>query len=332
MAGNSANVECPVPLPFGQFPLIVTSIVSPVRFIILFEIKAIYCIIFVPLKPLHLDLEFTPVQVFCYYIKKLIDIDIMNFITLLLTPFYYLSVLLYRLRERLFGYDIVYRYLPKEIDKHFLPVHMDLFWIRRGFLGRNKCLVPKGDPYSARFDENSPWFQTWVGTYFLRSLKKIKHQSQLKEAMALGSAAIEDQNFWLISYGVPHPNSMIVKQSIKKLSERTLNGFNQKIYYGEIKSGVDDSRSNKYDFTSIHIGSTKIASIYNGSKVNPKLLQKDKHPSMVDKVDLFGYFSVIELNPQKFLLTYVCGTKENKEKIDAELIKIINNIGISTPM
>ena len=243
-------------------------------------------------------------------------------------PFCYLYVVLYRLREKLFGYEIEYQYLPKDIDRDFIPIFMDPVWMRHGFLGRNKCLVPKGHPYSERFNELNPWFQSWVGTYYLGSFVNPKYNSEIKKVRFLSNAAIEDQNYWLISYGVPHPNSHLIKDSIKKVGERKLGEFIQKIYYGEIESSVDDSKYNNFDMTFAHISSVQIASIYNKRHIKPQLLLKDNHPSEANKVRLFGYFSVVEITKRKYLLTYVCGTKENSEKINQELLKVIKNISI----
>lgn len=254
----------------------------------------------------------------------------MAVISFLLAPFFWFYVLIFRFREKRFGRKVNYNYLPEEFVPFALPLHMDLLWCRRGFLGLNKCFVPKGTPYSARFDDASPWFQSWIGHYSLDSIVSIPQQSELEQVQFLSQAAIADQNYWLFSYGMKNPKSQLDKESLRKVSERLLdNGLNQKVYYGEIHSGIDDSRYNKFDFRFTHLASTKIASLYNHTKVEPKLLDKDLTPSKHKRVNLFGYFSVIEINPKKYLLNYVCGSLENKEKIDPELQKIILNIAIT---
>ncbi len=254
----------------------------------------------------------------------------MNTLLFLLTPFFYFYVFIYSIREKLFGYDAIFNYLPAEILKIYMPVHMDIFWLKRGFFGRNKCMVPKGHPYSARFDSTSPYFQTWIGNYYLTRFTKEKFKSELDKVMYLGGASIEDQNVWLLSYGIMHPDSKIINKSIVKVSERKLGNFTQKVYYGEMESFIDDSKSNNYDFKIVHLSSSRIAAIYNGKEVNPRFLQKDRKPTLNEKAILFGYFSVIQISKGKYILSYACGTKENKDKISGELLSIMNNISVAT--
>ena len=248
----------------------------------------------------------------------------------LLSPFIYVYVWLYRIRERLFRLDIRYKYIPESIERFYLPVHMDLFWIRRGFLGRNKCLVPKGSPYSQRFELGSPWYQTWIGSYYLRSFMRIQWETELELVKVLGRAAIEDQNYLLKIYGTTHPESKIIYDSLKKVSQRVVNNYQQIIYYGEMITGVDDSisSSNRSIHRTIHQVSMRVSSIYNRRNFNSLLLEKDRTPSAMGIIRLFGYFSIIQINPRKFILTYVCGAVDNKAKINHELLRTINNIEV----
>lgn len=256
----------------------------------------------------------------------------MNTITklvyILLTPTYYLYVWAYRLRELLFSFDVLYRYLPEEFDRNYIIVHMDLFWIKRGYIGRNKCLIPKGHPNSNRFNEDSMWYESWIGTYTLRSIFKDNSSTELEKVCKLGMAAIEDQNYWMITYGVLHPNSYIDETTVVKVGERKLGGFTQHIFYGEIVTDNDDSKYNKVDFPLIHLAASKVVSIYNRSKVDKSFLLKDGIFSDRKSLNLFGYFSYIELNKHKYLLSYACGTKSNKEKVENELLKVMNSIDV----
>jgi hypothetical protein len=205
---------------------------------------------------------------------------------------------------------------------------MDLIWIKRGFFGRNKCLVPKGNPYSARFDSNDKYFQSWVGTYFLTSLFNRKFNNKLERVYFLSNAAIEDQNMWLRSYGYRNPKSFIIKDSIKLISEQEINGFKQEIYYGEMQSGIDDSIYNKFDIKLFHLISVLSGEIYSGVKMNIDFLSKDDTPTNSRETKLFGYYSLIEIKPYQYMISYVCGSVEYKNAINKELLGIINNLEV----
>ncbi len=241
----------------------------------------------------------------------------------------YIYFLTIKLRETLWRYDIKYRYLPESYSKIFLLLHMDLFWIKRGFLGYNKCLIPKlENGFSKRFNDKSIWFQSWIGTYHLTSFLNFKGLAELEKVILLSNSALLDQNYWLLSYGVRKPLTQLNIKSLKKVSQESIKGFNQVIYYGEMATQIDDSKYNKFDIKLIHYFSSIVACIYNKVKINPNLLNKDRVNSSKRNINLFGYFSVIELPGNKYLLTYVCGDLEKRDKLNNELLKVISNLDI----
>jgi hypothetical protein len=252
----------------------------------------------------------------------------MRVLSALITPIAWLYVLIFRLREQTFGHIVKHRYLPKEILPIYLPVHMDLFWLKRGFYGRNLCLVPKGHPYSYRFQEDNKFFQTWVGTYYLNSINHNKFTTRKEKIFYLANAAIEDQDAWLKVYGFSKAHSRVTKSSMKFIGEFEVAGFKEVIYYGEMLAGVDDYLQNKGDLSLVHVFSAKVGEIYSRKKINLKLLIKDHKPSQNELVKLFGYFSVIELSENKYLLNYACGTQENKQEISHELLKVMRNLQV----
>jgi hypothetical protein len=240
-----------------------------------------------------------------------------------------LFVDLFKLREKHFGADVKYGYLPKEIDTVFLPMHMDFFWARKGFFGKNKCLVPKGNPYSARFDDGNKFFQTWIGTYSITNLGNKKFSTSLQMLNFFQQAAILDQNMWLKVYGVKNPKTFVISDSIKFIKEKKLGKNTQSIFYGEMRTNLDDYITNGKGVKFIHYLSTAIASVYNNKKVSKNLLEPDNDPTKGNgNIQLFGYYSIVPISKRKYLITYVCGSLKNKGIIDKELFKIIDKLEI----
>lgn len=254
----------------------------------------------------------------------------MKISNLFITTLAWIYVIVYKIRENIFGYIVKFDYLPKEISPIKLPVHMDLFWLRKGFLGRNLCLVPKGHPYSYRFNNEDKYYQTWIGTYYIHDFLHNRFKNKKEKVSFLANSAIEDQNEWLRVYGFINPQSKVIKNSIKFIEEINICGFKQSIYYGEMETGIDDSLKNKGDAPFIHLFSIKTGELYSKIKVNYKLLYKDPKPSVEQNVKLFGYFGVLEITPGKYILNYVCGTQFNKNKIEMELLKVIRNVQLLT--
>src|SRR3990167_6138565 len=92
-------------------------------------------------------------------------------------------------------------------------------------------------------------------------------------------------------------------------------------------SGTDDFQSSA-DFQVIHLFSALTGKIYSRKNINLKLLYKDEKPSLSPLVKLFGYISVIRINNNKFILSYVCGAQENKSQINDKLFKTIRSTKI----
>ncbi|HLD03744.1 MAG TPA: hypothetical protein VJC17_03150 [Candidatus Dojkabacteria bacterium] len=251
----------------------------------------------------------------------------MKLLSVLLTPFAWLYVVLFKIRERLFGYKADFGYLPSKILPVSLPVHMDMFWLKRGFYGRNLCMVPRGHPFSERFKQESPFYQSWVGTYYLNSVRNNLNINTREFTLSLAKAAVADQDAWLKIYGVAGVKTRVVKSSVKFLEKDVVSGFNREIYYGEMVSGTDDFQSSA-DFQVIHLFSALTGKIYSRKNINLKLLYKDEKPSLSPLVKLFGYISVIRINNNKFILSYVCGAQENKSQINDKLFKTIRSIKI----
>ena len=251
----------------------------------------------------------------------------MRVLSLLLTPVAWLYVLLFRIRERLFGYKAVFSYLPSAILPVNLPVHMDIFWLKRGFYGRNLCMVPKGHPFSERFKQESPFYLSWVGTYYLNSVRNNLNINTKEFTLSLAKAAVADQDAWIKIYGVTGIKTRVVKSSVKFLEKDEVSGFNREIYYGEMITGTDDFQSSA-DFQVIHLFSALAGKIYSRKNINLKLLYKDDKPSLKPEIKLFGYISVIIISSNKFILSYVCGAQENKSQINDELYKTIRSIKI----
>ncbi len=232
-------------------------------------------------------------------------------------------------REKAFGFDVNYSYLPAEIDPKFLIMHMDPFWLKYGFVGRNKCLMPKGNPSSLRFDHRNKYFQTWVGSYFVTTLIPFWFDSPLEVVKFFTRSFEPDQENWLKLYGAVHPQTKLIPETITEITTRKIGNFTQFIYRGELWSGLDDNVSNKpvsEDFLKI---ATETLTIYNNQPVTTEWLSPDNFPTPGhDRIRLFGYFSIIKVKPRRYILTYVCGAKDYEQQISAELLRIITNVAL----
>lgn len=239
----------------------------------------------------------------------------------------------YKFRERKFGYDIKYKYIPKEYLQAPLIMFLDLIWLPRGFTGRNKCFIPNGNSCSDHFNASSKYYQSWIGTYSLKSLRDKKFNDEGDTIRYFSEAAIKDQEAWLITYGCTHYQTRLILKSLEFVQRKEVNGFEQIIYKGEMFSGLDNSRHNfKLHFPS-HRFSLAAAAFYNNLLMNLSLLTPSKNLCVSkDRIRLFGYFSVIKVSKRKYLVTYCCGAKSNEEEVKKELRKVIQNIEISKVM
>jgi len=235
----------------------------------------------------------------------------------------------YRIREKLFGLDVKYSYFPPEISTIPMPMIMDLFWLKRGFLGRNKCFIPIGNLHSERFNHESKYFQTWIGTYFLVKIFPQRYSSIDNKVLKLSQAAVADQESWLKIYGCFHPKTRVILNSIKLIKVRKIDEFNQIIFRGEMYTGLDDSVKNKKASSFFINLSGKVISKYSNKNVNVEFLKPDEIPTPgKDRIRIFGYFSIIEVSKWKYILTYVCGAKENEKEISKSLYKVIDSIKV----
>jgi hypothetical protein len=233
----------------------------------------------------------------------------------------------YRIREKLFGIDVKYKYFPPGISTTPMPMIMDLFWLKRGFLGRNKCFIPKGNLHSERFNHESKYFQTWIGTYFLFKIFPQKHSNTYDKVLKLSQAAVANQESWLKIYGCLHPKTRVILNSVKLIKIRKVDKYNQVIFRGEMDTGLDNSVKNKKASSFFINLSAKVISKYSNENVNVEFLKPNKiFASENDRTRLFGYFSIIEVSNWKYILTYVCGAKENEKEISKDLYKVIDSI------
>jgi len=246
----------------------------------------------------------------------------MMMISLLLSIYVYF----YKLREKLFGYDLQYGYFPTEILDIPFIVMMDFAWITRGFLGRNKYYVPKGDPQSKRFDPTSKYYQSWVGIYALRSLRKRSFSYDEEMIQYLSQAAVSDQKSYLKLYGSKDIYVRPLIKSLEPVKTKQLGKYKQIIYRGEIITGLEGKRP--HPNVVYQLGSF-IAQKYSNRKVDSRIMLSKSSPVTENKrAHLFGYFAATEISPTKFLMAYVCGTLENEELIDKELFRMVDSIKI----
>jgi len=232
----------------------------------------------------------------------------------------------YKLREKLFGYDLQYGYFPTEILDIPFIVMMDFVWITRGLLGRNKYYVPKGNPQSKRFDPTSKYYQLWVGIYALRSLRRKSFLNDNEMVQYLSQAATSDQKSHLKLYGSKDIYARLLTRSLKPVKTKQLGRYKQIIFKSEIVTGLEGRRPHP-DIV-YRLGSL-VAQKYSNRKVDSRIMLS-KSSSVVEnkRAHLFGYFAVTEISPTRFLMAYVCGTLENEELIDKELFRMIDSIKI----
>lgn len=243
-------------------------------------------------------------------------------ISLLLSIYVYF----YKLREKLFGYDLQYGYFPTEILDIPSIVMMDFVWITRGFLGRNKYYVPKGNPQSKRFDPTSKYYQSWVGIYALRSLRRKSFLNDNEMVQYLSQAAISDQESYLKLYGSKDRYARLLTRSLKPVKTKQLGRYKQIIFKGEIVTGLEGRRPCP---DIVYRLGPLAAQKYSNREVDSRLMLS-KPSSVIEnkRAHLFGYFAVTEISPTRFLIAYVCGTLENEELIDKELFRMIDSIKI----
>lgn len=243
-------------------------------------------------------------------------------ISLLLSIYVYF----YKFREKLFGYDLRYGYFPTEIlDIPFVLI-MDFIWITRGFLGQSKYYVPKGSPQSKRFDSTSKYYQSWVGVYALRSLRKKSFSNDNEMIQYLSQAAVSDQESHLKFYGSKDVYARLLTESLKPVKTKQLGEYKQITFRGEIITGLEGKRPHR-DIV-YQLGSF-IARKYSNKKVDSRTMLSEPSSVVENKrAHLFGYFAVTKISSTKFLIGYVCGTLENEELIDKELFRMIDSTEI----
>lgn len=230
-----------------------------------------------------------------------------------LIAFIYVS--LFRWRERIFGHVAEFDYLPSAYDRTKFPVALDHLWIGRGFWGRGVFYVPTGKNFSARFDANSEYFQSWIGSYYITLRQNMSFRSELEKVSFLAQAAVNDQKSWLKAFGIENPIAEVVEPAIRKTKF-------EGIYSGEILTSVEDSTLKRKTPWVLSRVTDKVAEYYNNQAPSISL-RLDGSISRDKQVRLFGYFRIEQISLRKYIVIYGCVTKNQPAKVKAEVMNSV---------
>jgi hypothetical protein len=200
-----------------------------------------------------------------------------------------------------------------------MPAVMDPLWLKYHCLGFNTCMIPEGKPHSRRFDENSPLFQCWIGSYHVIQLKAEPLKTGREVTTLFAKLASSDQSSWLKLYGSTNPVCKPLLDS-KLVYHGKIGNHEQMIFQGDMLSGIDDNKAPGRTMTNMF---AEVASVYNNRKVSPELFYPDSHFSPQKRVRLTGLVSFIRLTHTKSIFTYACLTHDNFPRLETELLKVM---------
>lgn len=207
---------------------------------------------------------------------------------------------------------------------------MDLFWIKHGFIGRNICFIPNGESISDRFNEASPYYESWIGSYFIYDLKRREFATKEDAAIFFSNAALADQDAWLRTYGIENPQTKFLTSSLLHVKSKHIGEFEQDIFYGEITTANDDFVDHRSSFISKNFPKKYIRMAteeYNQTEI-PKNFFASDYSNRQSKVKLFGFYSIVRMSKRKYIVTYACTGIEHKAETYGELLKVVEDIQI----
>lgn len=235
----------------------------------------------------------------------------------------------YKFRERRFGYNLRFNNFPKGFSKQPFIIIMDPMWILSGMYGLNRFYIPDGEKYSARYDETSSLFQSWLGTYFVNMVSKKNLPEETNLAYDFAKAALLDQKFWLLSHGSRNTKVKLLDESIEEVEVVENDGFTQFIFEGLIESGIDDEKQRRKVFDFLYEPNAKIAAEYSDKQAISTLLMNDPQSSVSFEIKLKGYYGVIPVSAKKFIINYFCVPEQNFEEYKNEMMNCLKSFEIS---
>ncbi len=217
---------------------------------------------------------------------------------------------------------------------------MDLFWRPIGIKGVNCWTIGNVDKNgkSTRYDEKSKYFQSWFGTYIIKSsnqfgIKEGKGRSKEIKILDYNKLSMVDQNNWLNMCMNPKAPTTLDYKSVKFIKNfKIASGHTCHLFSGEYKTTSDNS--NKTKSLSMELYSILNYKQFNGKKdfFKPKaFLPKYDNKTPFKPIQLKGYFGIIPFfDKHRHVVFYGCGTKKNFEKLKNEILSMIKSSEIET--
>lgn len=248
-----------------------------------------------------------------------------------------------RLVEKSVGYQIN---LTNSLNDHWINSYMlfDMTSVWKNFgidaVGVNYFTMGHlKNNISSRFVVESPYYQSWFGTYLVRFNEErdwsINDHFRLAEA---------DQKEWLKMYGDQNPIAKIDFESAMKVKTLKISGYNADLYKGDIRSHSDVGKGGR----KLMFPFLTAAFAHHMNRSNPVLHLRAKHfspkwhrdsPSTLPFQDVLlrGYIAIVTITKTTKAVIYANGAifqQKNGnnvntfQQIDEELMDLIPKIKI----
>ncbi|RLJ00065.1 MAG: hypothetical protein DRP06_02530 [Candidatus Aenigmatarchaeota archaeon] len=214
---------------------------------------------------------------------------------------------------------------------------MDLFWHPIGIQGVNCWTIGNVDKNgkSTRYDEESNYFQSWFGSYIIKSNNQFGIKKGTKEIKILdyNKLSMVDQNNWLNMCLNPNSPTTLDYKTVKFIKKiKIASGHTCHLFSGEYVTTSDNS--NKTKSLSMEIYSILNYKQFGGKKdfFKPEaFLPKYDDKTPFKPIRLKGYFGIVPFfDKQRHVVFYGCGIKKNFNKIKNEIISMIKSSEIKT--
>lgn len=261
---------------------------------------------------------------------------------LILKPLLLLAYFITKLKEKRLRYILAFKNLPASFIQGQVIYEMDQVWQRQGIdaLGTNYFTFGAIEQCeSSRFNQASPYFQTWLGGYIVKFNQKKNWE--INDHFRLAKA---DQDNWLRIYGNNKPRVIIDNKTIEELGQIEISGFKGNLFRGNIFSDTDVGNGKISLYNRIKIAG--LAVYFNQS--NPKLNIKSSNlmPSKgsiarsnsFENIMLRGYIAIIDISESIKAVLYVNAAvykdkqgieHDNFKILDKELLQSLKRISIS---